>query len=426
MDVIRVFQVVLRRWKLVLPILVLGLGITAVVATQIPDEYTTEGSVIVVDSAAAATGISTAVIAEAVQDSAIRTQVAQAAGSGRYTVTAADGGILRVTAPASTAELASTTVNAVLDQLQPVVAARAQAAGQAGPAPTIEILNRPTPDSAEAQDEVLVASGSARLVTGEATLLSGERASRLLAQAVSSGAVRAEVVAAGGVADYTVTTSKNLPTLSISATGTDRDAVASTVALVVARAGAELDRLAEVAGQRAGAVAVQPLGEPGGVAVDTTGVFRSVLALIALTGGIAIAAAFLAESLAERRRSEGSRESAPKPRRAVRPAKRPAPAPKERDGAVPARPGPTVPPLPARTEGGQAVPARPPRTAPPIPAREDDGAAVPARPVGTALPAPARKEDDGAAPARRLRARPEASERRPVAPARPDATTRRP
>jgi hypothetical protein len=70
-----------------------------------------------------------------------------------------------------------------------------------------------------------------------------------------------------------------------------------------------------MAGQPSGSATVKPLGPPAQPEEDSKGIFRALVALMAVTAGVAVVAAMLMESLSEHRRR--ARLVGPRPRDAV-------------------------------------------------------------------------------------------------------------
>lgn len=289
MDLIKLFLLVARRWYVVVPLLILGTAASLLVVRGISPEYSATGLMVVVDQSAAGQ-ISAGALAEATQDGETQAQVTRGKPGSSYRITASQDGILRVQADADKAGDAVAVINAVLKTFAPT-AERLSAGAQ------IEILNRPTaarlgPDGYEAE-------GAARLlgVGDEGAGFTGRTSSSLLSQLLSDGAVYSAAVV--GDTTYEVTTSRDLPTISILATGTSERAVIATVRNVVAAADGQLDELARLTDSAASNTAARPVSLPTQATEETKGIFRSLVALLALTAAIAIAAALAIESLAE-------------------------------------------------------------------------------------------------------------------------------
>lgn len=298
MDLIKLMLVVLRRWYVVLPLLIVGTLLSLLVARGIPPEYSATGLIVVVDGAAETGGVTTGALAETVQDGDTRQEILRGEDS-TYRVTPEPDGILRVTATASTSAEAIRVATTVLDQLTP-------AASELSPGANVQILNRP--NAAESDESGFRAQGSARLLgvnDEEAGGFNGRAASSLLSQLLAGGAVYSEATV--GDSEYEVVASRDLPTIAVNATGTDDREVLATIQNVFNLANPQLDELARLTGAQSSTAEARPLRVPTSAEEETKGAFRSLVALLALTAAIAVGAALLIESYLERRRPRHSR-----------------------------------------------------------------------------------------------------------------------
>lgn len=307
MDIVRVLQIVARRWLIVVPVCLVGVAATVVVAASIPPEYSATGSVIVVDQGSGTGPITASVLAEAVQDGETKAAIAAGGAGGDYQVAAGEEGILRVVATSEDEESAVATANAVLDRLDSTLQQRRAEIGVPGGGAGVEILSRPATATQAAFVGDFQAVGSARLLLSEEPAFSGDRASRLLGQVLAGDEVRQRIADSGGSAAYEIATSRDLPTVTVSATGTERAGVIDTVDAVMAAAEDELVALFALSGQDTSSVVAKPLNSPQEASADTRGIFRSVIALLALTAAVGIAVAFAMESLAEHRAEKRNR-----------------------------------------------------------------------------------------------------------------------
>lgn len=288
MDLIKVVVVLLRRWYVVIPILVIGTGASFVIARGIPPEYTATGLIIVVDSTSNG-GVSASALAESVQDGDTMADVT-GGGAATYRVGASGDGILRVVADAETAQEAVRVANEVLKRLQPT-------ADTLAPGATIDVLNEPA--EATGGPDGFRATGAARLLgTGPEGGFSGRAASTLLSQLLAGGDVYSNATA--GETEYEVFPSRELPTISIKATGTNERDVITTIQNVFNASNGTLDEVAQIAGFNAAAAEARPLSQPAGAEKETKGIFRSLLALLALTGALAVGCALALEAWLQR------------------------------------------------------------------------------------------------------------------------------
>jgi hypothetical protein len=297
MDLINLIKTVGRRWYVVAPILACGLLLAVAVGKSIAPDYSATGAFIVVTRTAEEGAVSPEVVAEAIQDAEVRDRI-RAEHPGTYSVNADDAGVLRVVASAATSADAVEITNAVLQELTPVAAKLAQGSE----APPIQVLNRPI--SGTNTGGGYQASGSARFLGGEGGLDAGD-AARLLPTLLSSSAVKASVTR-GSDTDYVLTTDKFLPTVTIEATGTNPKAVLATVGRLLDASNAQINALSQLTVAGPAPVVAKELGRPNSVSKDTQGIFRSMIVLLAITIGVAIAAALALEGYAESRARRGA------------------------------------------------------------------------------------------------------------------------
>jgi hypothetical protein len=302
MDVFRMIQIAWRRWYVVVPTCLVGIVAAIVAASSIPPEYSATGTFVVIDQRAGDPRVTSTVLAEAVQDGESRSAVRATGDGGSYIVDSAGEDILRVIATANSRDDAVAVANAVLDQLGPTLQTRRAELGDTSTEP-VEILNRPasaTQVSVDEMSQTFQAVGSARLLgTGEPAF-TGDRASRLLTAVLGDDAIRSEVQGEGDTT-YVAETSRDLPTITVQAVGTDAEAVLGTLENLSVVANRELVDLFALAGQDDTSVSAEPLSIPTEAEVDTRGVYRSVIALLALTAAVAVALAFGVEGYTQHR-----------------------------------------------------------------------------------------------------------------------------
>jgi hypothetical protein len=300
-DFIDMLRIVARRWVVVVPVLLIGALAAAAVASTVPAEYTATGSMLVIEEDQQTGSLSTPVFAEAMQDTQARAAVTALGGAGRYRVEAGGEDILRVSSEASSSEEATETVNLVLDQLSPTLDQR-KAEIESNAALGIEILNRPsTALQVSADPPTFQAVGSARVVGNSEPAFSAAASARLLDRVLEDTSVAASILAGTQDTTYSVATSRDLPTVTVTATGTDEAAVLQTVERTIASAEGRLSDLFELVGKDASGIAVRTLVPPEQATVDTRGIFRSVIALLAVTAGVAVTAAYAWEGIVDHR-----------------------------------------------------------------------------------------------------------------------------
>ena len=299
MDLIKLVGVLLRRWYVVVPIALLGLACSVLVVRSIPAEYTATGTVIVVEGGTSAGGLTPASLAEALQDGALRQSIAGTTGS--YDVLADNDGILRVVSSDPSREKAISIVNKVMDRLN----ATAKELGGAK-VPEIEVLSRPA--TAVQSDDGYQATGAARMQVATSSSLSGQDAAGVLKLLLTSGQVPSGTVVGSGTA-LEVVSSRDLPTLAITVTGTSETAVLGTLNNLMDAANTKLTELTALAEPGTSPLVARKLSVPADASKSSSGALRSLVALIGVTLVVAVAAALLLEALAEALAARRARQS---------------------------------------------------------------------------------------------------------------------
>jgi Chain length determinant protein len=298
-DVVRLAQIVKRRWRIVVPILLVGVAATFMVASTIPPDYSSTLSLLVVNQSSDTPDVSAEVLAASMQDQAAVRGLRIGADEA-YRVTAGNGDIIEVAATASSRSAAARLSSSVLDRLAPTLQRRRSEFALSGDGPTLQILSRAAPSSATPVTDGYQAVSSARLVpqpTGDGP--SG--VSKLLAAAMATGQTAAETQSAGGSASYEMAAAKDLPLVTATIKGQSAAAVMATATALTASAAKRLTELLALADQPPGSATVKPLGPPAQPQEDSKGIFRALVALLALTAAVAVVAAMLTESLFEHR-----------------------------------------------------------------------------------------------------------------------------
>jgi capsular polysaccharide biosynthesis protein len=333
MDVFSIVRVLIRRWYVVLPLLFLA-GIAAFgAASRMEPEYGASGSVVVIDRISAGNPVGPAVLAEIVQDGAIRNELRSRGADAGYQIAVGDEGILKVVANSPDPQQAVNTVGAVLDMLAEQMESR-QAAGDVSAElrAKIEPLSRPVAAEVVPGTTQWRAFGSVRVVgagVGDGGPFSSRSTTLLLASVLESHTVSSRLAAEGATASYEVTTTKDSPLVEVTATGTDPEVVTGTVSAVMEASKREVAGLYELAGVGGTSnFGVERLSEPVAT-VQSRGVFRSVVVLLVLGVAVAVGAALLVESMSEWRRAHrrGKEPDAPVAGAEDQPVEAPEPAP---------------------------------------------------------------------------------------------------
>lgn len=348
MDVVRLAQIVKRRWRIVVPILLVGVTATFMVASSIPSDYSSTLSLLVVNQSPDTPEITAEVLGASMQDEASVAGVKMGADEA-YLVTAGNDDIIRVSATARSRAAAARLSNTILDRLAPTLERRRSEFGLTGDGPTLQILSRAGQLSATPVVDGYQAVSSARLIpqpTGDGP----GGLSKLLAAAMATGQTAAETQSAGGSASYEMAAAKDLPLVTATIKGQSAAAVTTTATALTASAGRRLTELLALADQPPGSAIVKPLGPPAPPQEDSKGIFRALVALLALTAAVAVVAAMLLESLIEHRH----RARLPATRRTP-PSGSAADSGAGHRAADLARTGPTRPPSPVLVSGAPAA-----------------------------------------------------------------------
>lgn len=399
MDLLRMFQVLGRRWFIAVPVILIGSYLTHMVAKDMPPQYKTAGSLIVVDAASGPGSIEPAVIARLVQDAEISDRVMAEQGQGSYRVEVEKGNLV-ITASSTLKSTPPKIANAVLEEIKNVIVKRREAAGapvknaeEAG----FEQLNRAGSSSTWNQGRKLYeATASARMQAGTEDAIGMTAAKTTVYNELDGSRVRNAIARDGGLDDYKIEQVQNTTTITFMIANSDKDKVKKTAELLVKAAPEELTRLQKATGRSQTNLTINRLGGASEPVQDNKGIIRSVIGLIAVTLVAAVLLSFIAESIAEgiasrRRRQRFAPRSSERPRhegpRPVRPvggssreavststapvqtvSKRSAPA--ESGPAQPKRLQPNVPksPTSSRTESaGQTSGRKPPVASRPSP-----------------------------------------------------------
>lgn len=310
MDALSTLQVVIRRWRVVVPVL-LGTALIAVaLVLSVASEYTSTMSLIVVSDERPAAGLAVdaRILAEAVQDGQVRRKVATVGGSSNYFAEAMTEDIVRITAEADSEKAAVATVSAALDQLTPLLDAQYERRDIAeGQRSTIDAVNRPRSArtiGGQGGGSAFRAEGSATLVLQSAAddgsqSLTGGAAYLLLWETMQSPGFLSAVHEAGGSAPFeitTVPTNESPAPLRVTATGTDPDTVLATLDTVIVEANRELQRFSELIDEEGAAVrraeVLVPASEP---LLASRGLIRSLAVIVFLGVALATGLALLVE-----------------------------------------------------------------------------------------------------------------------------------
>lgn len=303
MDALAALQIVLRRWKIVVPILILTAVAAVVVVRSIPDQYAAYGSAVVIDVPEDTAGqFSASYLAEALEDGKIRKRVRQEGGSGDYYVDALTNDIVQIGVETSQEAVAVRTVSHVLDEIEPTLNDQYEASDVPNEdRAVVKVLSRPQGGQPSPDGGGYLAEGSAQIIhdggsLGEQAALSAGTAYSLLAEVLRSEPVIERLREEGLTSTYTVDQASDSATLRITAEGTDGQNVLDTVYGVMDVAREELAGLAALVGEEGSPpLVIQPLVEPTQPAVQSRGVLRSLAVIVFLGVVLAVGVAVLVE-----------------------------------------------------------------------------------------------------------------------------------
>lgn len=316
MDVLTLARILLRRWYVVLPILLLtGVGLYLVSLRPGPT-HTTQGSMLLADpelqtpdeaegsTIAAADVAAPSVLAEVMADAEIAERIVDAGGSEDYSVTVAgEDGLLRVMGAADDEGAAIDTVDVVLDELEAEAERRQDDAGiDEDERIAVETLSRPAsavqtegPDGEVRHEAVGSARASGRF-GAENPYASSEFAFAVLDELVSSEQGRADLAEAGATAEFEMDVDASI--MSVRVNGVTPESVMRTYQVLTDELTSELERRqVEIGITSAERTRLQPLTEPLGVSTERSDLLRPLVTLSGLGVVAAIGLALLFDNL---------------------------------------------------------------------------------------------------------------------------------
>lgn len=308
MDFFELAKILLRRWYIVVPVVVFAVVAASLVAQRIPDEYVAEGSFAVTTTQAS---VSDQVLAEVARDGSNRAALREKGADAPYTVRVSRGGIIRVEAEASSPDDVVTTVREVLGMLdghyQDLQADEGIPEERRG---VVEVLNRPIgatskmvqtgPESVERR---YTASGSARTVFPGSTRVEDAPPLRtVLLERLRSAGFEETAEARGARTSYEVDQEQK-SLFRVTATGSDPRAAVRTFEAVMDAAAQELESVKGIVDLGPSAdVAIKPVAVPAEATAESTRQIRAMVAIAGVGLVVAVLLALLVEGLAQRRR----------------------------------------------------------------------------------------------------------------------------
>jgi hypothetical protein len=328
MDFLDVILIILRRWKIVLPILLLTGVAAGETLARHKATYEATGSLLVEaagpqiianpaqPSKGLSVGVAANLLSERLSSSTLKDQVRAQGGPARYTVRVDQlGGLVQIDATDIRADIVIATLKAVLS-IAPQELASLQGSLELPEKDrsTLGVLTMPAvTDVRPLPDGTVTATGTAVIFPPgqQAGTYNPYDASgfttRVLVESMHSVAALQAVHAHGAVPNYTVTriARDEAPVLSVVAAGATRVQTMNTFKATVAVLQETLDDLQNKAGaSKDQRTVLTPLAVPAGASVASASVVRTLVALTALgvvlAGGLAVF--FESLSVARRRR----------------------------------------------------------------------------------------------------------------------------
>lgn len=327
MDVIEIARTVLRRWYVVLPVLLVTAGLAYTIFSTAESEYETTGSFLLTDAslAGASSGgggplsLSPQVIAEIAQGDEVRLAVVDAGGTADYeVVTGTEEGLLRIQAVGDAEQATVLTVHLVIEEIDRLIAERQEAAGvPEGRRGTVEVLASPSTARREVTENAdgeevsgYVAGGAVRMTGIGAQGANPYAASytgtiRVLEEVMVSPQVQTEVAVAGGRGTYEVAMRQRdtAPIIYVTGRATSPQASMETFTVTLERLRTELRERQERAGAPAASMlTLEPLSVPTTPVLIGGELRRPLIVIVGLGLLAAVSLAVLVEGLATRSR----------------------------------------------------------------------------------------------------------------------------
>lgn len=316
MDVLTLARVMLRRWYVVVLVMLATAAAIVFVGFGSGPPATTDGSMLIaqpdLQSVDAQEGVPTSasdvaapsVLAAAMTDEEIVERVVDDGGSARYTVTpTGEEGLLRITGIDDTEQGAVDTVDLVLAELQAEAENRQEEADiPSDERISVTVLAAPAaaiPTAVEG-DVLYEASGTARLsgrFGTENPYRDPDFAFAILREVVMSDQGRTALTEAGATAEFEMRLDESI--LRLSVTGDGVQAADETYATLTDELAAQLEqRQAAIGIPSTQRTRLQPLAEPLGATPDRSSLVRPLLTIAILGGVAAVGLALLADNAA--------------------------------------------------------------------------------------------------------------------------------
>lgn len=310
MDALSTLQIVLRQWKIVVPVLVLtGVGAVLLVVLA-PTNYRATASLILVRDGGMPTvsTVNASVLSEALEDGDVQRRVGAVGRGATYEAEAITEDLVSVSATATREGAAVEAVSKALNELDGLLKELYDADNVPnGERATVETINRPLTAQRYVSDDgvqAFRAQGSAQLLLSPSALADSDSVSPgttylLLGEVMRSAAFAESVRMAGHDATYeleVLDAFQDTTPLRVTAMGTDPDDVLATLDTVASAADEELPRLVSLVGMEdASPPELRLLVDPERAEVESRGLLRSLVVLIGLGAVAATALAILIE-----------------------------------------------------------------------------------------------------------------------------------
>jgi hypothetical protein len=327
MDLFTILLVMVRRWILVIPILIVTVALCAVTLQRSKPTYQSSGSLLVGDSAinvAASLGASqvsqlpvtlaATLLADQLQDAGYRNLVRAKGGTAAYVsrlpeTGSGTGAVVYVDATSTNPAEIAATIGAVLDGSATALSSIQDSLGVPA-AQRVTLKNLSVPAAAQFRATPGGLTGTGTVVLLPAALagdpFSGSTYStRILEARAKSAEMHQEVVNLGGTASYTVarTIRDEAPVLDITTQSPSPAAALKTFGAVVSALRQSLSKLEDGAGVPASSRGdLVALSTPAGAGKTPGSVIRPIVAIIVLGCAVAAALAVSVETFVNARR----------------------------------------------------------------------------------------------------------------------------
>lgn len=320
MDFISLIQTLLRRWLVVVPVLVLTMVVAGLLATRVEPTYEAVASALLISQGTTADGAEAdtlmpamaSALVQTLRGADVRTKVEESAGDATYElILSEDGSTLRVEATSNDADVAVAASSTVIEEAQAQLIAVQEALNiAAARRPSLSAIGEPSAVTNETGG--YTATGTAVFVAPGAeppAYPASDFTGRVLEELINSPRGRAAVRAAGATAEYEFSMIPRdvAPVIYVKASGPHPDDVMATVTGVLDVLDDELVKLQDDAGAPESSwTYLNRLSVPETVVLATSNLLRPLVMVLALGGLAAVGLALLVDGIMTRRKGRAA------------------------------------------------------------------------------------------------------------------------